>query len=111
MKSWYIIAYDIREAKRLRRLHYYLCKRAISLQNSVFLVKISEQYLQQLSSALQSIANETEDDIRIYPVHHPDTIWAAGRQVDALQYLYIGKGKQRKQPKKAGWLRVLIGWK
>ena len=111
MKSWYIIAYDIREPKRLRRLHYYLRKRAIALQNSVFLVKTSDQYLQQLSSALQSIASETEDDIRIYPVHHPDTIWAAGRQVDALQHLYIGKGKQRKQPKKAGWLRVLIGWK
>ena len=108
MKSWYIIAYDIRRPKRLRRLHYYLRKRATALQNSVFLIKADDKYLKHLSKTIQSIADGSEDDIRIYPIHHPDTLWAAGKQVNALKGLYIGSRNKAKKTKRFNWLRKLL---
>lgn len=110
MKSWYIIAYDIRQPKRLRRLHYYLKKRAIALQNSVFLVKADQQHLGRLEKDLKKLASIQEDDLRIYPVRHPDTIWAAGKQASAIRHLYVGK-KTQQPKKKSHWLRNLLRWK
>ena len=110
MKSWYIIAYDIREPKRLRRLHYFLKKKAISLQNSVFLVKADSNYLNHLETKLGKLININEDDVRIYPVLHPDTLWAAGRQASAFQHLYSGTKKKSRKKKKKGWVSSLFGW-
>lgn len=110
MKSWYIIAYDIREPKRLRRLHYFLKKKAISLQNSVFLVKADTQYLKRLEANLEKLINISEDDVRIYPVLHPDTLWVAGRQASAFQHLYTGVKKQTRKRKKKGLISSLFGW-
>lgn len=110
MKSWYIIAYDIREPKRLRRLHYFLKKKAIALQNSVFLVKADAQYLSHLEEALKKLASIREDDIRIYPVLHPDTLWAAGKQASAFQHLYTGSTRKPKKRTKKGLISSLFGW-
>lgn len=110
MKSWYIIAYDIREPKRLRRLHYFLKKKAISLQNSVFLIKADAQRLKRLEVSLEQIINNNEDDVRIYPVLHPDTLWAAGKQATAFQHLYVGVKKPPRKKKKKSWINNLFGW-
>lgn len=109
MKSWYIIAYDIREPKRLRRLHYFLKKNAIALQNSVFLVKADTNYLKYLQNNLEKLINIRDDDVRIYPVLHPDTLWAAGKQASAFQHMYTGKKKKR-QKNKPAWIKNLFGW-
>ena len=110
MKSWYIIAYDIREPKRLRRLHYFLKKKAIALQNSVFLVKADAHYLKHLESSLEKLINIRDNDVRIYPVLHPDTLWAAGKQASAFQHLYAGKKKQSRKRKRPKWVSSLFGW-
>lgn len=107
-KSWYLIAYDIREPKRLRRLHYRLRKRAIPLQNSVFMVKLTDKHLKQLSNEIKKHINTAQDDVRIYPIHHPDTLWSAGKQVHALRGLYAGAKKYQK-PKKIGLIKRLLG--
>ena len=107
-KSWYLIAYDIREPKRLKRLHYRLRKRAIPLQNSVFMVKLTDKHLDRLSNEIKNHINSVQDDVRIYPIHHPDTLWSAGKQVNALRGLYAGAKKQKKK-KKPGIIRRLLG--
>ncbi len=107
-KSWYLIAYDIREPKRLKRLHYRLRKRAIPLQNSVFMVKLTDKHLDRLSNEIKNHINSVQDDVRIYPIHHPDTLWSAGKQVKALRGLYAGAKKHKKQ-KKTGIIRRLLG--
>lgn len=111
MKSWYIIAYDIREPKRLRRLHYFLKKKAIALQNSVFIVRADRSYLTHIEQRLKTFINFHDDDVRIYPVLHPDTLWAAGKQAAAFQHLYSGKKKKQAiKQKKSRWLSHLFGW-
>ena len=111
MKTWYIIAYDIRQPKRLRRLHYYLKKRAIALQNSVFLIRADRDYLQRLEGDLKGLANTQQDDLRIYPVRHPDTIWTAGKQASAIRHLYAGSKPKQNRKKKTNWFKNLFGWK
>lgn len=107
-KKWYLIAYDIREAKRLKRLHYRLRKKAIPLQNSIFMAKLSNEHLQVLSREIKKHINTAQDDVRIYPIYHPDTLWAAGHQVNALSGLYAGSQTQ-KIVKKTSLLKKLLG--
>jgi len=85
--SWYIISYDIREPKRLLRLHYRLKKEAIALQKSVFLVK--SHRLSKVKEIVKQYTKSSEDDVRLYPITHPNAIWAAGRQADSLSNLGI----------------------
>jgi len=107
-KSWYLIAYDIREPKRLKRLHYRLRKRTIPLQNSVFMAKLSDKHLHTLSNEIKTHINTAQDDVRIYPIHHPDTLWSAGKQVNALKGLYAGT-KKNKMGKKTSLIKRLLG--
>lgn len=90
MKQWHLLAYDVREEKRLRKLHYFLRKRALPLQRSVFLLHCTAS---ELADTLQGVRERThlrEDDVRLYPVHSPQSIWAAGQQKAAVQALYVG---------------------
>lgn len=88
MKYNYLIAYDIRHVKRLRRVHYYISKRATPLQKSVFLVKETPSTVEAISRGLLALADTDEDDIRLYPIQQMDQIWMAGRQAKQLQGLY-----------------------
>lgn len=94
-KHWYIIAYDIRDPKRLRRTHYYLKKRAVALQKSVFLLKADSGSLEGVLAGIKNLAHDREDDIRLYPVPNPHAIWVAGKQADALHNLFSGSPKQQ----------------
>ena len=107
-KSWYLIAYDIREPKRLKRLHYRLRKKAIPLQNSVFMASLSNKHLDVLAKDIKEQINTAHDDVRIYPIHHPDTLWSAGKQVNALSGLYAGS-KRKKPKKKTSLIKRLLG--
>lgn len=88
MKYNYLIAYDIRHAKRLRRVHYYMSKRATALQKSVFLIKETPSAVNAISSGVLALADTNEDDIRLYPIQQMDKVWVAGRQAEKLQGLY-----------------------
>ncbi len=108
MKHWYLIAYDIRETKRLQKVHYYLKKRATALQNSVFLLHVDSKKLMEIMHGVKERAKGQIDDIRLYPIPNPGIIWAAGKQVGTMQHLY--SGTPRKQPlKPASFLDDLIG--
>ena len=85
--SWSIISYDIRDPKRLLRVHYRLKKEAVALQKSVFLVK--SHRLNKVIALIDQYADDSEDDVRLYPITHPNAIWAAGRQADSLSNLGI----------------------
>ena len=85
--SWYIVSYDIRDKKRLQRLHYHLKKEALALQKSVFLVK--SHRLNKVKRIIKLYSKGTIDDVRLYPITHPNAIWAAGQQADALRHLGI----------------------
>ncbi|RUM40513.1 MAG: CRISPR-associated endonuclease Cas2 [Desulfocapsa sp.] len=87
-KKWYILAYDIRNPKRLQRTWYFVKKKGVSLQRSVFLLQGDRNDLADLKSGIRQRTKDKEDDVRIYPVRHPGVIWAAGRQADKISILY-----------------------
>ena len=67
-KLLYLVCYDIRCPKRLGRVHRYLKKRAVALQYSVFLAKLSVKEREALLSGLRVIIHEQFDDVRVYPL-------------------------------------------
>lgn len=107
MKQWYVIAYDVREIRRLRKVHYFLKKRAIALQNSVFLIHVNHKNLQKILQGIDERVNGRVDDVRLYPVIHPNAIWEAGLQINAMQGLYTAASKTR-QPRKQPLIKRLL---
>ena len=108
-KHWFVLAYDVREQKRLRRLHYYLKKRALPLQRSVFLLHKKPSELSRILQGVRERTHKNEDDVRLYPVVSPHSIWAAGQQSDVLAGLY-GSGAAAKPAKGLrGWVKTLFG--
>ena len=89
MKSWYLIAYDVRDPKRLRKLHYQLKKQALAMQYSVFLLKANDKHLASLLAIIHRIVNDDEDDVRLYAIFNPNTLWTAGRQADSINILEL----------------------
>jgi len=77
--GWYLIGYDIREKRRLQRLHRYLKKRAIPVQKSLFFAKCSEDELYQLLQGASHLIDEREDDLRAWPINHPSEVWLHGQ--------------------------------
>lgn len=68
---WYLIQYDIRHPKRLRRVHRLLKTCAFALQESVFAWQGTLNQLDNLQQQLQKIINAKEDDIRGYRIRYP----------------------------------------
>jgi len=85
-KHWYVLAYDIREPKRLRRTHAYIRKHGVSLQKSVFLIHTDRDGLAGLKQGVIERVNSKEDDVRLYPVRHPGALWTGGRQAACMTY-------------------------
>lgn len=68
MKTNYLVCYDIKDDKRLRRVFSLTKQYGIHLQYSVFYCRFTWVELQKFKSNLAEIINKKEDDIRIYPL-------------------------------------------
>lgn len=108
-KQWFVLAYDVREPKRLRRLHYYLKKRALPLQRSVFLLHKKPSELNRVLQGVRQRTHKNEDDVRLYPVVSPNSIWAAGTQSNVLAGLYGPVEKAEPAAGLRGWVKTLFG--
>ena len=108
MKHWYVLAYDIRERKRLSRTHYFLSKRALALQNSTFLVHENKAGLNKIINGIDDRVNTKVDDVRLYPITQPNSVWASGKQSQAMSGLYFGKSKSQKKKKPQGFFTRLL---
>lgn len=71
----YLVAYDIADPKRLRRVHKLLTKWGCPVQYSVFTVDLDKSALERLSTALQRLVSASEDDVRIYRMPKGAGIW------------------------------------
>nr|CAA6830867.1 MAG: CRISPR-associated endoribonuclease Cas2 [uncultured Thiotrichaceae bacterium] len=108
-KQWFVLAYDIREPKRLQRLHYFLKKRALPLQRSVFLLHKKPSELNSILQGVRQRTHKNDDDVRLYPVVSPNSIWAAGKQCDVLSDLYGPVEKEPPAKGLRGLVRTLFG--
>lgn len=66
-RRW-LIAYDIREPRRLARVHRFLTRVAVPVQYSVFAARGSLADMRRLADELRARIDERADDVRIYPI-------------------------------------------
>lgn len=78
-RNW-LIAYDIADPRRLRRVHRYLCRHAVPVQYSVFATRGSRMRVGLIRAELGEIVDADEDDVRIYPVPEPTVLSVLGRK-------------------------------
>lgn len=68
----FLFTYDVRDPGRLRRVHRCLKSRALAVQYSVFVLEGSTDQALEARSALESLIDHEEDDVRIYAL--PDGV-------------------------------------
>lgn len=78
-KTW-LVCYDIRAPRRLRRVHRLLRKRGATLQYSAFLVHVDDARLQGLLAPLRREIDAHEDDLRAYHLPTRCKVWTVGAQ-------------------------------
>jgi CRISPR-associated protein Cas2 len=106
-KHWYLIAYDVREPKRLQRIHYHLRKHALAVQKSVFLLHADADGLAEVERGLRERADARDDDLRLYAVPGPAALWAAGQQGTRMAGLHGGDARPRGGVR--DWFKGLFG--
>jgi CRISPR-associated endonuclease Cas2 len=79
-RHWYLLAYDIADERRLKRVHKYLKKRGLAAQKSVFFIHFSQPELDRVLAGLRGIIHVQKDDVRVYPIEHPAQVWLSGAQ-------------------------------
>lgn len=109
-KNWYILSYDIRQDKRLKKFHYRLKKRGLALQRSVFLIEADATELEQIIQWVEQYTHTQQDDVRLYPISHPKAIWSAGSQHHAFNGLHITQSSITDKP--SGFIKKMTQlWK
>ncbi len=108
-KHWYLIAYDVRDPKRLQRVHRYLRKRAFAAQESVFIVHADAGALADLEQELRTLVDQRKDDLRRYAIPGPAAVWAAGRQAERLSGLHSGDTGAPQGSRLRRWFKGLFG--
>lgn len=74
-KAW-LVAYDIHDPSRLRRVHRFMLNWGAPLQYSVFAVEARAKDLTRLKAGLFKRINPEEDDLRIYAIPNRGGGWA-----------------------------------
>jgi len=98
--GWYLVAYDITEPKRLRRVHRYLRQHGLSVQESLFFLCRTEAGLVDLLDDLAALMHLLRDDLRAYPVEHPSRVWLSGSTPVEGPLLRPGSGGRPKAGKR-----------
>jgi CRISPR-associated protein Cas2 len=83
-RTRYVVAYDIRDPRRLRRVHQVAKDHGYPLQYSVFICDLTPIELLSLKRALTHEAHLSEDSIAILDLGPPQ-----GRAADSIQFLGV----------------------
>ena len=79
VKTW-LVAYDIREPRRLRRVHRHLRKLGMAAQYSAFTVEADDSEIVDHLAAIESLIDKRVDDVRAYHLPARCPVWRLGRQ-------------------------------
>jgi CRISPR/Cas system-associated endoribonuclease Cas2 len=103
--GWYLIAYDIADPRRLRRLHRVLRAEALAIQESLFLVRGTVGEVEGLLDRLEGVMDPRADDLRAYPIAEPARLWLSGQAVIRGPLLSDTDRPtlQRQAPAPVGW--------
>ena len=75
----HLVCYDIRDPRRLRRVHRMMRTWGLPLQYSVFHCRLRAAERARLAEALRRRIDERVDDVRIYAIHGGGAIYYRGR--------------------------------
>jgi CRISPR-associated protein Cas2 len=85
-QTW-LIAYDIRDPRRLTTLHRAVRKQALAVQYSVFVGRFTRRGVRHLVAIINSII-APEDDVRLYPLpQRPDWVFYGRSRLPEAVYL------------------------
>jgi len=86
MRHRYIVAYDVSDAKRLKRTYTKMCGFGDPVQYSVFRCDLSDVELTLMKEALGAIIHHAEDRVMIVDIGPLD-----GRAAAAFQFLGVAR--------------------
>lgn len=86
--SW-LLAYDIKDAKRLQRVGRYLAKEGVRLQYSVYWIKGGRPHIDKILAHLATLTNAKHDDVRAYPMGANTRLWGLGTQFSQDDTLFF----------------------
>ena len=78
----WLLAYDIRDPRRLGRVGRFMSKEAVRLQYSVYLLAGTRHEVQQVIDQLLTLIDERTDDVRIYALGDNTRVWGLGAQFE-----------------------------
>lgn len=85
----YLLCYDIRDPKRLRRVHRTIRDWGFPIQFSVFEVELTIQERTGLVEALEGLIEASEDKIRFYHIHPSEQPLCLGLQDQTSDVLFV----------------------
>lgn len=79
VKDW-LVAYDIRDPRRLRRVHRRLREEGCTVQYSAFAVRADDRAMRTLMVDLEALIDPRHDDVRAYHLPERCAVWTLGVQ-------------------------------
>lgn len=76
----WLIAYDIRSPRRLRRVHRFLSEEGVWIQYSIFITQATPQRLGMIRSRIADLIDSRADDVRIYRIPRDPVLHTLGAQ-------------------------------
>jgi len=71
----YVLAYDVRDVRRLRRVHRTMSRKTVFLQRSLYLFQGAGAELGALVREATKLLEQGLDDLRLYALAGPDDLW------------------------------------
>ena len=91
-RSPLILCYDIRDPKRLQKVHKCVKKEGLALQYSVFYLEMNNAEVSILLDKLKGIIDQRVDDVRVYAISRlDDMIMLGGAMPEGVQLFSQGK--------------------
>lgn len=84
----WLLCYDIRDAKRLRRVHRIAANLGFPINYSVFYLELIPAAYTALVRQLKKVIDQSVDDVRLYPCCRLGQIVIYGRPLPAGIYLF-----------------------
>ncbi len=76
-KAW-LVAYDIANPARLRKVHRIVRRVGVPVQYSAFSVQLSDAGVDELIQELRCVVHPTQDDVRAYHIPKHCRVWTVG---------------------------------
>ncbi len=90
MTTCFIVAYDIKNKKRLQRLQRLISNELWQLQYSVYYGRMTCQAMDKLIVNIQKIIHKHDDDVRVYEVEPIENAFVIGKRDEDIMMISDG---------------------